>query len=70
MPPQARPAAPALGTGRAVHEAMAAPDARSPLQPTRRVEAERGGSVIVAAVENTRAPSRKAESVGGDDEGE
>ena len=43
---------------------------RSPLQPTRRVEAEAAGSVMVAAEARTSAPSRKAESVKGEAEGE
>ena len=34
---------------------------RSPLQPMRSVEADAVGSVILAAVAKTRAPSRKAE---------
>jgi hypothetical protein len=36
---------------------------KSPLQPTRRVEAVRAGSVMVAAEASASAPSRKAESV-------
>ena len=42
---------------------------RSPLQPTRSVEAAREGSVTAGAEAKTSAPSRKAESVKGEDEG-
>ena len=38
-------------------------EVKSPLQPTRRVEAEAAGSVIVRVELITTAPSRKAESV-------
>ena len=44
---------------------------RSPLQPTRRVEAEAAGRVmVVAEVAKTSAPSRKPETVGGEAVGE
>jgi hypothetical protein len=43
---------------------------RSPLQPTRSVEAARAGSVMAAASWKASAPSRKAESVWGEAEGE
>ena len=39
---------------------------RSPLQPMRRVEEARAGSVMVAEEARTSAPSRKAESVFGE----
>ena len=42
---------------------------RSPLQPTRSVDEARAGSVMFAADAKTSAPSRKAESVKGEDEG-
>ena len=43
---------------------------KSPLQPMRSVEEARAGSTTVAASWKASAPSRKAESVVGDDEGE
>jgi hypothetical protein len=43
---------------------------RSPLQPTRSVEEEAAGSVMVADCWRTSAPSRKAESETGADDGE
>jgi hypothetical protein len=43
---------------------------RSPLQPTRSVEAEAAGSVMLTAKAKTSAPSRKAESVLDEAEGE
>ena len=42
---------------------------RSPLQPTRSVEAAAGGRVIVAFCWSTSAPSRKADSERGEAEG-
>ena len=42
---------------------------RLPLQPTRSVEAEAAGNVMVAAEARTSAPSRKAESEKGEAEG-
>ena len=44
--------------------------ARSPLQPTRSVEAEAAGSEMLAAVAKTSAPSRKAVSWYGEADGE
>ena len=44
--------------------------ARSPLQPTRSVEAGAEGSVTVALRAKTSAPSRKAVSGNGDADGE
>jgi hypothetical protein len=43
---------------------------RSPLQPMRSVDDARAGSVMTAASWKASAPSRKAESVVGEDEGE
>ena len=43
---------------------------RSPLQPTRRDEEARAGSVMVAACAKASAPSRNAESEKGAAEGE
>ena len=39
----------------------------SPLQPTRSVEEEAAGSVMVEAVVEMRAPSTTVESAGGED---
>ena len=44
--------------------------ARSPLQPTRSVEAVRAGSVMFAARASTSTPSRKADSCKGAAAGE
>jgi hypothetical protein len=45
-------------------------EVRLPLQPMRSVEEARAGSVMVGARAKTSAPSRKAESVVGEAEGE